>query len=79
MSALAGEPLRDSDGGSGRDGTATIARLDQVAATRKVTQLKSRLQRLNPVEDPESYNRLFGQLIALEHEDVDPVEAGRDE
>jgi len=28
--------------------------------------LKSKLQRLNPVESPTDYNRLFGELIVLE-------------
>jgi DNA primase len=28
--------------------------------------LKSRLQRLNPVEEPDEYSRLFGELVGLE-------------
>ena len=31
-------------------------------------QLKSRMQRLNPVEEREEYNRLFGELVALEQQ-----------
>ena len=70
VSALAVEPLRENESGSVRYATAMVARLEQVATTRRVTQLKSRLQRLNPVEDPEAYNRMFGQLVALEQEQI---------
>jgi DNA primase len=39
----------------------------QVAAVdRKVEGIKGTLQRMNPVEETEAYNRLFGELIALE-------------
>ena len=39
----------------------------QVAAVnRQVNALKGRLQRVNPLEATEQYNRLFGELIALE-------------
>jgi DNA primase len=31
-----------------------------------ITELKGRLQRLNPVEEVEHYNRMFGELVALE-------------
>ena len=31
-----------------------------------ITEVKSRLQRLNPVEQVAEYNRLFGELVALE-------------
>jgi len=43
-----------------------LAALQAVAVTRRVTELKSRLQRLNPVEHVDDYNRLFGELVALE-------------
>ena len=33
---------------------------------RQVTDLKGRLQRVNPVEYADEYNRLFGELVALE-------------
>ena len=32
----------------------------------QVTEVKSRLQRLNPLEGQADYNRLFGELLALE-------------
>ena len=45
---------------------AHISRLQEIGATRRIVELKSRLQRLNPVEETEAYNALFGELIALE-------------
>ncbi|HWG93262.1 MAG TPA: DNA primase [Mycobacteriales bacterium] len=45
---------------------AVLARVQEVAATRRTLELKQRLQRLNPVEAPEEYNRLFAELISLE-------------
>ncbi len=33
---------------------------------RAIAQLKSRLERLNPVERQQDYNKLFGELVALE-------------
>jgi len=43
-----------------------LARLEELAATRRIAELKGRLQRLNPVEQVGDYNRLFGELVALE-------------
>ena len=69
VTELAVEPLRTSDHDDGeRYAGAVLARLREMATTRRVTELKSRLQRLNPVESTEDYNRLFGELIALEQQ-----------
>lgn len=35
---------------------------------RAIAQLKSRLERLNPVERQQDYNKLFGELVALEQQ-----------
>jgi DNA primase len=70
LSALAVEPLLADGPPTLRYASARIARVEEVATTRRVLQLKSRLQRLNPVEEPETYNRLFGQLVALEGERI---------
>jgi DNA primase len=43
-----------------------LARLQELAVTRKVVQLKGRLQRTNPVEANEDYTKLFTELLALE-------------
>ncbi len=70
VSALAVEPLLNNLEPSERYATAVMARVEEVAATRRVTQLKSKLQRINPVDEAETYNRLFGQLVALERERI---------
>ncbi len=41
-------------------------RLQEVTAQRRIADLKSRLQRTNPVEQAADYNRMFGELVALE-------------
>ncbi|MEN8704698.1 MAG: DNA primase [Nocardioides marinisabuli] len=43
-----------------------VLRLLELTAARRITEVKSRLQRTNPVDDPDSYNRMFGELAALE-------------
>ncbi|MGH3546289.1 MAG: DNA primase [Mycobacteriales bacterium] len=43
-----------------------LARLQELALTRSIVEHKSRLQRVNPVEHAQQYERLFGELIALE-------------
>lgn len=43
-----------------------VARLREVAVGRTIAELKSKLQRLNPVEEQDEYNRAFGQLVTLE-------------
>ena len=44
---------------------AVLARVEELAVSRQISMLKSRLQRLSPVESQE-YNRIFGDLIGLE-------------
>ncbi len=43
-----------------------LAQVEARAVGRRIAQIKSRLQRLNPVEAQPEYNRTFGDLIALE-------------
>ena len=43
-----------------------VFRLLGLTALRRIAELKSRLQRTNPVEHPAEYNRMFGELAALE-------------
>ncbi|CAN5379139.1 DNA primase [soil metagenome] len=45
---------------------ALLARLQEVSTVRRVETLRSRLQRTNPIEQVSEYNRLFGELLALE-------------
>ena len=53
-----------------------VFRLEELAVTRQTTAVKSRLQRLNPVDDPSTYNRVFGELLALEARRRDLRERG---
>jgi DNA primase len=47
---------------------ALLARLQERTTMRRIEQLKSRLQRTNPVDEADAYNKLFGQLVALEQQ-----------
>ncbi len=43
-----------------------LARVGELAVSRQIAVVKSRLQRMNPVEEQAAYSRLFGDLVALE-------------
>lgn len=43
-----------------------LARLQEVWVGRQVAEVKSKLQRMSPVEQGEEYHALFGDLVALE-------------
>ena len=45
---------------------AVLARVEELAVSREIADIKRRLQRLSPVTEPGEYNRLFGDLVALE-------------
>ena len=45
---------------------AVLARVEELAVSRRIAAVKSRLQRLNPVDSQPEYNRTFGDLVALE-------------
>jgi len=63
---LSVEPIR-ADGKPTEPYVASIvARLREVAISRSIADLKSSLQRLNPVENEIEYNAAFAQLVALE-------------
>ncbi|MGI8681165.1 MAG: DNA primase [Mycobacteriales bacterium] len=65
VTELAVEPLRSNDPVVRYAGM-MLARIQEMAVTRRITQLKSRIQRMNPLEQADDYNRLYGELIALE-------------
>jgi DNA primase len=64
--ALAVEPLRSGAEAAERYAAAVVARMHEVVTGRQVAALKSKLQRINPQEQPDAHARLFGELIALE-------------
>ncbi len=43
-----------------------LARIGEIGVSREIAAIKARLQRMNPLEDQVRYNRLYGDLIALE-------------
>jgi DNA primase len=66
LSALAVEPLLSSKDPTAGYVAAHVFRLQEVTAMRRIADLKSKLQRTNPVEHATEYNRMFGELVALE-------------
>jgi DNA primase len=43
-----------------------VVRLLELTALRRIDQVKSKMQRTNPVDNDEAYRRMFGELAALE-------------
>jgi len=60
------EPIRSDGEVSARYIESIVARLREVGISREIADLKSNLQRLNPVENPDEYNAAFSSLVALE-------------
>ena len=44
----------------------TLSRVEELAVSRQIAKVKSRLQRTDPVAAQAEYNRMFGDLIGLE-------------
>ena len=60
------EPIRSDGEVTGHYVESIVARLREVAISRAIAELKSSLQRLNPVENQQEYNAAFAGLVALE-------------
>jgi len=60
------EPIRADGEVTGHYVESIVARLREVAISRSIAELKSSLQRLNPVENEQEYNAAFAALVALE-------------
>ena len=43
-----------------------VFRLQELTTIRRIAELKSRLQRTSPVDHAVEYNKMFGELVALE-------------
>ncbi len=69
VTRLAVEPI-EAPGSAGepdaRYAEAVLARVEELAVSREIATIKSRLQRMNPVTEQAEYNRTFGDLMALE-------------
>ncbi|WP_122818071.1 DNA primase [Nocardioides pantholopis] len=66
ISALAVEPLLTAKEPDAAYVALHVTRLLELTAMRRIADIKSRLQRTNPVEQAAEYNRMFGELAALE-------------
>ena len=69
VTRLAVEPVETprADGeADARYAEEVLARVGELAVSRQISRLKSRLQRLNPTDGQSDYNRTFGDLVALE-------------
>jgi DNA primase len=66
VGALAVDPLRLGREPDEQYAQALLARLQELTCARRIQDLKSKLQRTNPIERADEYNRMFGELIALE-------------
>ncbi|MFI5484887.1 DNA primase [Micromonospora echinaurantiaca] len=63
---LAVEPLRIDGEPDPRYVSVTMARLQWGSVTSRIKELKSRIQRINPVSNKDEYFALFGELLSLE-------------
>ncbi|KAA1378519.1 DNA primase [Aeromicrobium fastidiosum] len=68
LSIAAVEPLRAREGNTAAVVTSVILRLQMLTLGRRIAEVKSKLQRTNPIDEAETYNRMFGELIALEQQ-----------
>ncbi|GAB2747800.1 DNA primase [Nocardioides pakistanensis] len=66
LNALAVEPLLSAKEPDAAYVAAHVYRLQELTTLRRITDLKSKLQRTNPVDHATDYNRMFGELVALE-------------
>ena len=63
---LAVEPLPSDAGRDAHYATGVISRLLELDASRRIDELKGRLQRIDPVAQSEEYQKAFSDLLALE-------------
>lgn len=68
LSIAAVDPLKAREESTPAVVAATIANLQARTIGQRIIDLKSKLQRTNPVEQSDDYNRMFGELIALEQQ-----------
>ncbi|MFJ6674310.1 DNA primase [Actinosynnema sp. NPDC091369] len=66
LTELAVEPLRVKSEDEYRYVQGVLAGLQKILVAKQIAEIKSRLRRVSPVEEPDEYRHLFGDLIALE-------------
>jgi DNA primase len=66
ISALAVEPLHTHKEPDAAYVAEHVFKLLELTTARRIAEIKSRLQRTNPVEHADDFNKMFGELAALE-------------
>jgi DNA primase len=66
LTELAVERVHTQGEPDGRYAAIQLAQLQERVVTRQIAVLKSRLQRVNPIEQPDEHAKLFGELVGLE-------------
>ncbi|HEX6870243.1 MAG TPA: toprim domain-containing protein, partial [Micromonosporaceae bacterium] len=66
VAELAVEPLRVDGAADPRYAGVQLSRLQLFAVNQRIAEVKSRLQRVNPVTNPDEHLQLFGDLVSLE-------------
>ena len=66
LTELSVESLKSNSTDPSRYVASVLSRLQEVWVGKQVAELKSKLQRISPADDPDEYHALFGDLVALE-------------
>ncbi|TWP45806.1 DNA primase [Lentzea tibetensis] len=66
LSELSVEALQVKEGDEYKYVSSVLSRLQQLLVGGQIADIKSRLQRISPVQEPDEYRALFGDLVALE-------------
>lgn len=66
ITELGVEPVRGTSDPNPTFAVAYVYRLQELTTSRRIADVKARLQRTNPVEHALDYNRMFGELVMLE-------------
>jgi DNA primase len=66
ITRLAVEPPQLTGEPDARYADKILARVAELAVSREIAAVKSKLQRMNPVQQQTQYNQLFGDLVGLE-------------
>jgi DNA primase len=66
VAELSSEPIRADAEVSERYIASIFARLRELAVGRTIAEIKSKLQRINPLDEAEKYNEIFAELLELE-------------
>jgi DNA primase len=68
LAVAAVEPMKARQANTPAVVASVIVRLQLLTCGRRIAEVKSKLQRTNPIEQADVYNRMFGELIALEQQ-----------